>query len=347
MNRRTIVLASAAALIGVLYFLDAGYRSWIEEPMERLENQQSALQKELGDLQAEQVAGRRLANQLDDYAARALPYDPNLARSQYREWLLQLVERHEMQSASVNAEAPQPVEVRGRIDPRERRRIGHTIRFTLRTRTSLSRLVDFLYEYHQSAQLHKIQSFSLNPVGNGSELDLTLVIEALCLEATERSDTLSDLVRRDDSEPPRSEYELLVQRNVFARGFAESLAQIRLGAITQNRDGTLQAWFAVGSPAKTQIVGADEALDLPLHSVEVQQIESDRVQISINELSIWLKLGQTLGDVLQPNKPASEPKALDAEASDDSGELDEEKEISVIPSSPPASLLGTSQGAQP
>lgn len=340
MNRRTLVLAGAAALIGVLYFLDAGYRSWIEEPTQRLENQQSALQKELGDLQAEQVAGRRLANQLDDYTARALPYDPNLARSQYREWLLQLVERHEMKSASVNAEAPQPIEIRGRIDRRERRRVGHTIRFTLRTRTSLPRLVDFLYEFHQSAQLHKIQSFSLNPVGNGSELDLTLVIEALCLEATERADTLSDWVRREDAEPSRSEYELLVQRNVFARGFSESLAQIRLGAITQDRKGALQAWFAVGSPAETQIVGSGETLDLPLHSVEVQRIEADRVEIAVDELSISLKLGQTLGDVLQPNGSAAEPKTPEAETSEETAELEEETDNSANTSSPPASLLG-------
>lgn len=340
MNRRTIVLASAAAVIGVFYFLDAGYRSWIEEPTERLENQQTALQEELADLQTEQVAGRRLANRLDDYADRALPYDPNLARSEYREWLLQLVERHQMQSASVNADAPQPVEVRGRVDRRNRRRIGHTIRFTLRTRTSLPRFVDFLYEFHQSAQLHKVQSFSLNPVGNGSELDLTLVIETLCLEATERADTLSDLVRRDEPEPDRSEYELLVQRNVFARGFSESLSEIRLGAITQSRDGTLQAWFAVGSPAKTQIVGAGEALDLPLHSVEVQQIESDRVQVAINELSSWLKLGQTLGDVLQPAGTAPEPKEPNAEDADNSVEPAEETTTSTTPSPPAANLLG-------
>ncbi len=317
MNRRTAILMIAAAAIGLLYVIDAGYRSWVEEPTQQLEAQLSAAEDELAELNAEQVAGRRLTGQLDDYAARALPYDPNLARSHYREWLLQRVERFEMKSASVNAESPRPVELRGRLDRGEQRRVGHTLRLTLRARTTLPRLVDFLHDFQSSAQLHKVLSFSLNPLGNGSELDLTMVIEALSLEAAERSDSLSDWVHAGESHTPRSGYAALVQRNIFARGFSQSLAEVRLRAITRNRDGTQEAWFAVGSPPETQTVAVGQSLELPLHSVEVEQVEAERVEIHVNGLPVWVELGQTLGQVLDPNGTIERDKR-DTEFTDES-----------------------------
>lgn len=316
MNRRTQLLLIAAGLVFAFYFLDSGYRGWIEEPTDQLQNQLQALRGELDDLQVEQVQGRRLSNRLDLYAARALPWDANLARSRYRQWLLELVAAHQMQSASVNAENPQPIEIRGRLNRRKQRRIGHTIRFTLRARTTLSRLVDFLHDFERSAQLHKIQSYSLNPLGNGSELDLSLVIETLSLEAAERETSLSAWQQRPDRLPPRSAFQPLVQRNIFAQGFSKSLAEMRLAAITQNRAGQKQAWFDVGSPAKTQIVAAGEQLDLPLHSIKVEQIEVERVQIAVNDLSHWLRLGQTVGEVLEP--------AVSADRNDSPGGADRE-----------------------
>ncbi|SRR6056297_2759569 len=305
MNRRTMLLALAAGLVFTLYFLDAGYRRWIEEPSDQLGNQLQALQQEVNDLQAQQVEGRRLAGRLDSYAARALPWDANLARSRYREWLLQLVSRHELESASVNGDEPRPIELRGRLDRGQERRIGHTIRYSLRARTSLPRLVDFFHDFERAAQLHKIQSYSLNPLGNGSELDLSLVIETLSLEASPREAQLSDWQRHPDHYPPREAFQTLAQRNIFARGFSASLAAIRLGAITQDRAGEREAWFAVGSPAKTQIVAAGEQLQLPLHSVQVEAIEGERVRIAVNELSRWLRLGQTVGEALEPSSPSS------------------------------------------
>jgi hypothetical protein len=297
MNRRTLMLIAGAAAVGLFYFVDQAFTSLIEQPTSQLETQIDAARRSIADANAEQVSGRRLANKLDDYAGRALPHDPALARAVYQKWLLELVERHQMKSASINAEQPQTIEVRGRIDRRKRRQVGHTIRFTIRARTSLALLADFMHEFQNSAHLHKIRSFTINPLGNGGELDLTLVVETLALQTTERSDRLSDWVRTDDAIPKRSEYDALVSRNLFARGFSQTLAQIRLGAITRGRTGDDEAWFRVGEPAKTQIVAAGGVLRLPLHSVEVRQIEPERVLVSVNDQTGWLRLGQSLGQL--------------------------------------------------
>lgn len=312
MNRRSVFLILGAGAVVLLYLLDHTYSSWIEQPTQQLETQLEATRRSMADANAEQVAGRRLANRLDDYADRALPHDPALARAAYQKWLLELVERHQMKSASVNAETPQPIEVRGRINRRQRQLVGHTIRFTVRTRTSLEHMTGFLHEFQTAAHLHKIRSFTINPLGNGSELDLTLVVETLSLEATPRQDSLSDWSRSDDTGPSRSDYQALVKRNLFARGFSQTLAQIRLGAITRGRGGDDQAWFRVGSPAQTQIVTHGQSLELPLHTVEVRQIEAERVLIAVNGQVGWLVLGQSLGQlfgIASELEPAVDPAA--------------------------------------
>ncbi len=297
-NRRTILLAAGGIAMILMYAIDTGYRSLIEQPTQRYEGELKAVESKLQDANTSQITGRRLANQLDDYAARALPYDPALARSSYQDWLLKLVEQHKMESASVNADAPRPIEVRSRTAKRKSNLIGHRIGFALRARTTLDHLTDFLHEFHRSAQLHKIRSFSLTPLINGNQLDLTLSIETLSLESTEREGELSMLVRDEQTTPPRAHYKKFVNRNFFAKGFSKSLGQIRLNAITQNRAGELEAWFAVGSPPKTQIASLGGVLDLPLHTVKIESFEQSRVQLVVNEFECWLSLGQTLDQVL-------------------------------------------------
>ncbi|TWU46005.1 hypothetical protein Q31b_11830 [Novipirellula aureliae] len=298
MNQRTLLLAGAAAAVFILYLFDSGYRSFIEKPTQRYEGELKSIESKISDANTSQITGRRLAIQLDEYAARALPYDPALARSSYQDWLLKLVEQHEMESASVDANTPRPVEIRSRISRRKSRLVGHRIGFNLHARTTLNKLTDFLYDFHRSAQLHKIRSFSLSPLVNGNQLDLSLAIETFSMEATEREGGLSPLVRSNDGFPLRPVYNEFVNRNLFAKGFSKSLGQVRLNAITENRFGILEAWFAVGSPPKTQIIGTGGTLDIPLHTVKVVSFDEGRVELTVNDFRCWISLGQTLASVL-------------------------------------------------
>lgn len=297
-NRRTILLAAGGIAVIFMYIMDTGYRSLIEQPTQRYEGELGAVESKLQDANTSQVTGRRLVNQLDDFAARALPFDPALARSSYQDWLLKLVEQHQMESASVDAETPRPIEVRSRTAKRKANLIGHRIGFALRARTTLDHLTDFLHDFHRSAQLHKIRNLSLTPLVNGNQLDLNLSIETLSLQSTEREGELSKLVRDEQTFPPRAEYQEFVSRNLFAKGFSRSLGQVRLNAITQNRSGELEGWFAIGSPPQTQIASLGGVLDLPLHTVKIESFEESRIKLMVNEFECWLSLGETIGQVL-------------------------------------------------
>jgi len=89
-------LALGAGVVGLFYLLDQSYSRFIEQPTALLGTQLAAAQRSLGDAKAEQISGRKLANQLEGYAERALPHDPALARAVYQKWLLELVQRHRM-----------------------------------------------------------------------------------------------------------------------------------------------------------------------------------------------------------------------------------------------------------
>lgn len=344
MNRRTMILAAGAVAVFGLYLLDQGYTRLIEKPMGLAETQLAATRKSLGDAKAEQVSGRRLANRLEEYAERALPHDPALARAAYQKWLLGLVERHQMGSVAINAETPQPIEVRGRVNRRQRRLVGHTIRYGLRARTTLAHWADFLDEFRRSAHLHKVTRFAINPVAGGSEIDLTATVEALSLDAAPREETLSEWVRVETPDAAAADYRQITERNLFARGISPELAAIRLGAITRGRGGIDQAWFRVGRPAKTQIVKAGESLSLPLHSIQIRQIETERVLVAVNDVTGWLRLGESLGTLLGVEvKP--EVEGVEKETGSEDGATAEGAAESPAGTSPPVTLpAGTAGG---
>ena len=185
------------------------------------------------------------AKPLASYTARALPYDPELARSLYQDWLLQLVETHRLESASVDAGSPNRLEIKSR-GQKKRKLVGHSFNMTLRAKTTLPQLVNLLHDFRQVGHLHKIRSLSLVPLGTGSELDVNMSIEVLSMQHADREDTLSTWVRDDENADPLKVYSDLLRRNLFARGLPQALAQIRLQAITTDKNGRKEAWLGTG-----------------------------------------------------------------------------------------------------
>jgi hypothetical protein len=203
--------------------------------------------------------------------------------------------------------------------------------------------------------LHKVTQFAINPVAGGSEIDLTATVEALSLDAAPREETLSEWVRVETPDAAAADYRQITERNLFARGISPELAAIRLGAITRGRGGIDQAWFRVGRPAKTQIVKAGESLSLPLHSIQIRQIEPERVLVAVN-VTGWLRLGESLGTLLGVEvKP--EVEGVEKETGSDDGATAEgaaTSPVGTLPvgtsptgTSPPVTLpAGTAGGGE-
>lgn len=298
MNRRTTLLAAVAAAIALLYLLNAAYEGWIEQPRQRAERQIDEFNRKLKESEVAQRAALRKVDRLEEYAARSLPHDRELARSRYQEWLLKLVEKYQLTAASIDPGNPIDLEVASRGRRARRRSIGYSLNFTLRAKTNLEHLADFLHHFQQSGQLHRITNLTLTPLGGGSELDVVLSIQALGLDASERAGQLSDWTADPNTQASRSTFQSLVTRNIFARGISRSLAVVTLRALTVNSRGESEAWFATGPGRPTQIVTVGQLISLPLQDLPVVAIEQERVKIELYGARVWLSLGQSLADAL-------------------------------------------------
>lgn len=307
MNPRTKWLIVGVAVLGLLYVGDSSYRTFIEEPTKRAEAAIDRLDRQLQDAADTQLVAKKVSQKLDTFAGRSLPHDPAVARSAYQDWLLKLMERHQMIGISIDASNPIPIEIKSRTNKKRNRLIGHRINYTVHSKTALPQWVEWMREFEQAGHLHKIKNLSLVPLGNGSELDVNMTIEALSLQATDRPDTLSDWYLDPQQEPSGSGLAMLVQRNIFARGFSKSLAAIRLQAITFNRRGEGEAWFDIGDNKGTQIITLGDTLKVPIHEVRVLEVLPDRTKLRVNGTEIELTIGKTIGQVLDPTGTSDVP----------------------------------------
>lgn len=302
MNPRTKWLAIAALTVFSLYGADQIYRSQIEEPTRRLTADLDRLTNELQDSKDQQTIANKINQRLGSYQQRALPYDPQLARSAYQKWLLQLVESHRIQSASVDAAQPRPVDVRSRVDRRKRLPVGNTILYSVRGQGTLSQWTDLLAEFRGAGHLHKIRNLTLNPLGSEGQLDVNLTIEVLSMVSATRKDELSDWVVAGQPRQSREEYGELVRRNLFARGFSKALFDIQLKAITLDRSGQAEAWLTIDASGAAKPLRSGQQLPMALHDISLIEILQDRVLVHVNGEAVWIALGQNLGEACNSTK---------------------------------------------
>lgn len=305
MNTRTKWLLAGVGVLALLYVGDYVYRTYIEEPSRNATVALEKLDKQLQDAADSQLIAKKISQKMEGFAGRALPYNPDVARSLYQDWLLKLMERHEMAGISIDASAPVPIEIKSRTTKKKNRLIGYRISYSVHGKTSLPKWVNWVRDFESSGHLHKIKSLTLVPLGNGNEIDANLTIEAVSLQAAEREDQLTQWIRNPQQEPSASVLASFVQRNIFARGFSKTLAAIRLQALTFNRRGEGEAWFDVGEGKSTQIINLGQKLDIPIHDIVLLSVAGDVAKLKVNGAVIELAIGQTLGQVMAPGTNAA------------------------------------------
>lgn len=305
MNTRTKWLLAGVGVLALLYVGDYVYRTYIEEPSRNATVALEKLDKQLQDAADSQLIAKKISQKMEGFAGRALPYNPDVARSLYQDWLLKLMERHEMAGISIDASAPVPIEIKSRTTKKKNRLIGYRISYSVHGKTSLPKWVNWVRDFESSGHLHKIKSLTLVPLGNGNEIDANLTIEAVSLQAAEREDQLTQWIRNPQQEPSASVLASFVQRNIFARGFSKTLAAIRLQALTFNRRGEGEAWFDVGEGKSTQIINLGQKLDIPIHDIVLLSVAGDVAKLKVNGAVIELAIGQTLGQVMDPGTNAA------------------------------------------
>ncbi len=295
MNQRTLLLLVVMAGMGVLWLGDYGYRNLIENPATERAQQIERLDKKIIEARENIVKSRGATERLDELVRLSLPYDSELARARYQDWLLDLVQSVHLTGTSVDAGKPAVVTMKN-PSTRKSREIYSRYPFALRGRGTLQQVSRFLHHFYQAGHLHKISAITMNPVSGGRMVDFTANIEALGLAACDRKEELSgESVRRLVSSDFNS-YQSIARRNLFARRGDDILSKIVLSAITIASNGTAQAWFAVGDgeSQETQVLKRGESLEVSAHLIEVVDIVAGQVLLDVNGRVITLTAGESI-----------------------------------------------------
>ncbi|MCR4412266.1 MAG: hypothetical protein NUV77_07555 [Thermoguttaceae bacterium] len=197
-----------AIVVGVLLVVVAG-RMVLRVVLSPLATRQAEVQaleakaaKKKEQVEAALVAQTKLA----EYRRRALPSDPQIARTAYQNWLLELADKVKLKRRKVDSS-----------DGRELKGIYTNLPFTVRGEGTLEQLTQFLYEFYSAGHLHRIRRLSVKPIEKSSDLELTIVVEALSLPDADRRDQLASIPGQRLSRPDLGAYrKTIVERNLFA-----------------------------------------------------------------------------------------------------------------------------------
>jgi hypothetical protein len=205
LNKREKTLAAATGSLLALFLIwllwsvlnaPASGRAAIKEGLE------TSVAKKTDEAMKYVKSKKRMA----DWQLQSLPSDVNVARTLYRVWLLDLIEKSKLRRPRIESG-----------ESAERKATHVIVQFTVRALVNLEQLTQFLHGFYSAGHLHLIRSLQISPTQNPNDLDVTIVVEALSLPNADRKDSLSSV---PPQRPPKTDaaayVKTIVQRNLFA-----------------------------------------------------------------------------------------------------------------------------------
>ena len=234
-HRQTLLIAALATAAIVVAGDRLGWQSAFTGPLNKRQQRKDLLEKRLQARRTELAEALAAVKQLDVWQRRSLPSEPQVARSLYQAWLLELVGRVGLVNHSVDAG-----------EPRNRGGLVYPISFTVQGRGTLDQLTEFLHEFYSAGHLHQIQSLVITPVGRRDLLDLSISIETLALAGADRKDRLSAEKSAKLACASLEDYQVIADRNVFGTtGPADPTDHTFLTGIRCLNGEPEEAWFTL------------------------------------------------------------------------------------------------------
>jgi hypothetical protein len=276
------------AVLGLMLLYFGGEWLWrkvVQAPLEARQAKAERLEKEIAARDKELAEARKAAKDLDRWEEQSLPSDPQVARSLYRAWLLQLVGK--MGFVNRNVDAGEPVDRRG---------LYQSITFSVQGRATLEQLTRFFYEFYRAGHLHQIRSVAITPLSGKSQLDLSLVIEALVLPLKEEKDQLSRSTSDRLAWEKIDDYAVIPRRNLFGlTGTSDPTDHAFLTAI-QHVDGRPQVWFTLRTEDKVLKLKPGESFQVGMFAGKVVEVIGDDVVIEADGQRWLVSLGESLAE---------------------------------------------------
>ncbi|MGC3967662.1 MAG: hypothetical protein QM775_09905 [Pirellulales bacterium] len=192
----------ALAVLAVLVLGVQGYRGAVSLRQTQLNAARDELNKK--QLSVIQAAAANL--KLSDWEQQSLPRNREVARSLYQNWLV--AELNKARLSQVTVDAGRGTQLRDVFTKQP---------FTVRARGRLESVSRFLTAFYKADHLQQIRDLALQPLADGSELQVTMTIEALVLNDAARLNALHDGVNPTwNQQSSDAAVKTIVERNLFA-----------------------------------------------------------------------------------------------------------------------------------
>ena len=303
-QRREKILAAVAGGLALLLavwllFFSGDPRSYAD-----LEAARERLAAEVGAKENRMQAAGKAALRLADWQRRALPADTSHARSLYQSWLRQLADRLQFHQLNVDSSGGQ-----------SRRNTFTLFTFTLRGHASLSKLVEFLFEFYSAGNLHQIRRIDVKPVENAPELDVNITIEAMSLPGADRKRQLTERRGKTLRLAKLADYnKVIVERNLlgpFSPGGAlPDAAKTTFVTAILEVDGRAEVWLVDRTTGKDWKLHEGESLPMESLHGSVKAIGTNDVTIDLGGRIHRYRCGDNLrgGEEMREPRQSTPPR---------------------------------------
>jgi hypothetical protein len=259
-----------------------------------------SLSKEV-DTKSTQVALiTKAMNQRRELQERSLPSNEINARSEYGNWLLNLV----------SGKLTEPVVTYQTV--RRGKAEGYIpIGFEVKGKGTMEQITRVLYDFYAASHLHQIFSVDLQPEPKGNNFNLTMRVEGIILPETDRKDKLSEEPNRTLAFGSASDYQKAITgRNLFAeytppavRPTGTPLDLANLAYLTNVGHGVDQrpfAWIYERSANKNNYLFEGDSFQIAGISGKVKRIDigAKTVELEIDGKTVTLGQEKSLGETL-------------------------------------------------
>jgi hypothetical protein len=329
LNQRERRLALATGLLLSVALVLYGYNT-IQSAFDERQTRIDALNQDIGKKDTTVLRGKKAAKKVRDWQAKSLPSELELARSLYKNWLAEIVERNRLEQADValGADSPRPG-------------IFTVIPVTIKGKGRLNQVLSLLHEIYQADLLHLVKQVQLVPLaesgggfpggggapggggfpfaggmpggggfpgagggfpgsggGGGPKFDLTLTLEAMSLPGADHETKLNDATAEKLAWTDLAQYsQPIMARNLFVayRPKEESdLAKDAYVTAVVKVDDTYEAWIEVRSTGRLMKLEEGDTFDVGKMEGKIARIAPQSVEIEANGKRRRVTLGSNV-----------------------------------------------------
>ncbi len=293
---RKLLLSAIMVGMGVWFGGQWVLESLIQGPLERERAQTERLRGDIKEREEGLIRIREASKMLEIWENQSLPSDPEVARSLYQAWLVELIDDVGLTSPSVTSS-----------EPVLRRGVYYTLSFSVRGRGTLEKLTRLLFAIYQTDLLHQIRSIALSPMQRAEQMDVSLSIEAIALVAgseSEDAETVFEEFRRRTWRASNrlayshlDAYQTIVRRNLFGMG-GGTLDASDFTVLTSINEvnGEPEVWFTVQSTDQLIRRRIGESFQVGTLDLEVIEAFGTDVVLEVDGERWLLTLGENLMD---------------------------------------------------